>query len=177
MLALHVCLLALPRAGEQGLSPLPASASDNGGPDNENPEDEGKWYPHGDLTHFCNGNIVDREAKVCCQLACGQCGGAHCSDAEGGAEHCCQEDILHGKGDNTCKTEEQFCCVMPLTCLQDQCLPMCPLHPGCSIIWESRGLDYETVRREYKEAEAAKKDATKEAAKKEATKEAAKDPA
>ena len=54
---------------------------------------------------------------------------------------------MHGRGDNYCETEDQTSCVMPLTCEKDQCLPMCPLHPGCSIIWAKRGLDYTEVRK------------------------------
>merc|ERR1711865_351235 len=82
----------------------------------------GDWYPHGEVREFCKGNIIDRGQTACCAKACGQCGGSHCANAPGGAKQCCHED---------------------------QCLPMCPLHPGCSIIWEARGLDYEAVRKEY----------------------------
>jgi hypothetical protein len=106
----------------------------------------GDWYPDGELREFCLGNIVDRSLTVCCQKECGQCGGGGCAQAPGGAKECCHEDIMHGRGENYCANETQKSCVMPLTCKQDQCLPMCPLHPGCSIIWQHRGMDYAEVR-------------------------------
>ena len=147
-LSLHAYLLAMPRLDEQALSPLPASAAGGG---NDDPAEvdphAGDWFPHGEVHEFCKGNIIDRGLTTCCAKACGQCGGSHCANAPGGAKECCHEDIMHGRGDNYCETEDQTSCVMPLTCEKDQCLPMCPLHPGCSIIWAKRGLDYTEVRK------------------------------
>ena len=153
VVALHASLLAMPRPDEQGLSPLPTYGEtvDAKPPKEPTPvpvdPHAGDWYPHGEVREFCKGNIIDRGQTACCAKACGQCGGSHCANAPGGAKQCCHEDILHGRGDNYCETENQTSCVMPLTCEKDQCLPMCPLHPGCSIIWAKRGLDYSEVRK------------------------------
>ena len=155
VMALHACLLAMPRPDEQGLSPLPAYGETvdakppkDGEPvhDHDDPH-AGDWFPHGEVHEFCKGNLIDRGRTTCCAKKCGQCGGSHCANAPGGAKECCHEDIMHGRGDNYCETEDQTSCVMPLTCELDQCLPMCPLHPGCSIIWAKRGLDYAEVRK------------------------------
>ena len=165
MLALSACLLAAPHPREQGLIPItqqeqqraaehsedpdtnkgkmPSAGHHDGGPDPHSRD----WYPHGKVREFCKGNIVDRSLAVCCQKACGQCGGDDCANRAPGAKECCHEDIMHGRGDNICETEDQSSCVMPLTCEEDQCLPMCPLHPACSIIWFRRGMNYTDVRK------------------------------
>ena len=162
MLALVGCLLAVPSPKEAALAVHPAldpygrMDPSGKGVDAKPPKDAepdavdphaGDWYPHGEVHEFCQGNIIDRGLTTCCAKACGQCGGSHCANAPGGAKECCHEDIMHGRGDNYCETENQTSCVMPLTCEKDQCLPMCPLHPGCSIIWAKRGLDYSEVRK------------------------------
>ena len=149
--ALHACLLAVPRPGEQGLAPLPAYGEKVAAPA-QTPEPTPDphatdWYPHGEVKEFCKGNLVDRGLTICCNAKCGKCGGSHCANAPGGARECCHEDIMHGRGVNYCVNETQTSCVMPLTCELDQCLPMCPLHPGCSVIWANRGLDYAEVRK------------------------------
>ena len=146
MLALTACLLAAPPR-EQGVTGS-LGGGGNKVPDYDPTDPHARdWYPHGQVHEFCKGNIIDRGLTVCCQAKCGQCGGGGCANAPGGAKECCHEDIMHGRGDNYCLTEDQFSCVMPMTCEKDQCLPMCPLHPGCSIIWNRRGLDYEEVRK------------------------------
>ena len=153
--ALHACLLAVPRPGEQGLAPLPTYGEKVAAPA-QTPEPTPDphatdWYPHGEVKQFCKEGITDRQRTVCCPKTCGECGGGHCANQPGGAAACCHEDIMHGNGINYCETETNVTCVMPLTCEKDQCLPMCPLHPGCSIIWAARGLDYEQVRKQYYE--------------------------
>ena len=165
LITLHVCLLAVPRAEEQALSPLPAQLGkgdkgefSDGTKDQSEDPNKGNWYPHGELVQFCKNNLVDRSLTVCCPLECGQCGGGGCANAPGGAKECCHEDIMHGRGENHCLNETQTSCVMPETCEQDQCLPFCPLHPGCSIIWSQRNvsglgvgaksMDYEAMRSE-----------------------------
>jgi hypothetical protein len=159
MLALVGCLLTAPSPREAAIGPAsvhPAPAYGemiDAKPPPDSDQEEAKdphandWYPHGEVREFCKGNIIDRALTTCCAKACGQCGGSHCANAPGGARECCHEDIMHGRGDNYCETEDQTSCVMPLTCEKDQCLPMCPLHPGCSIIWAKRGLDYAEVRK------------------------------
>ena len=157
MLALVGCLLAAapsPREASVVAQPAPADgeAVDQTPdrpkrPDLENDPHARDWYPHGEVKEFCKGNLVDRGLTICCKAECGKCGGSHCANAPGGARECCHEDIMHGRGVNYCVNETQTSCVMPLTCELDQCLPMCPLHPGCSVIWANRGLDYAEVRK------------------------------
>ena len=157
MLALVGCLLVaapFPREASVVAQPAPADgeAVDQTPdrpkrPDLENDPHARDWYPHGEVKEFCKGNLVDRGLTICCNAKCGKCGGSHCANAPGGARECCHEDIMHGRGVNYCVNETQTSCVMPLTCELDQCLPMCPLHPGCSVIWANRGLDYAEVRK------------------------------
>ena len=157
MLALVGCLLvAAPSPREASVVAQPAPADGEAvdqtperpkRPDLENDPHARDWYPHGEVKEFCKGNLVDRGLTICCNAKCGKCGGSHCANAPGGARECCHEDIMHGRGVNYCVNETQTSCVMPLTCELDQCLPMCPLHPGCSVIWANRGLDYAEVRK------------------------------
>lgn len=156
MLALVGCLLvAAPSPREASVVAQPAPADGEAvdqtpqrptRPDLDDPHAR-DWYPHGEVKEFCKGNLVDRGLTICCKKECGMCGGSRCANAPGGARECCHEDIMHGRGVNYCVNETQTSCVMPLTCELDQCLPMCPLHPGCSVIWANRGLDYAEVRK------------------------------
>lgn len=61
--------------------------------------------------YWCSSGIAPAKEHVCCDVACGQCGGGGCSGAPGGAESCCSSRIV--ENGRFCEDDTDVGCVIP----------------------------------------------------------------
>jgi len=58
------------------------------------------------------GEDETKQQKVCCPLACGQCGGHGCSKARPGADACCVDNLAKNKKNGMCSQSKKAPCVL-----------------------------------------------------------------